>query len=144
MGSVGRVPVNASSNGRRGGKRDAVPSRRMLQGRVVVVVTAAAVLASMLAARGAAPSAFERRCIPAPPQRASRVGDAGAGGVAPPSNIPDIATPPRKPRASGAPALGRRALPGVPSVAATVRAPAGRLAALGATMELHHGLPARL
>src|SRR5260370_23421348 len=54
-----------------------------------------------LAARGATPSAFERRCIP-------------AGCVAPPSNIPDI--------------LGRRALP------------VGRLAVLGATMELHHGL----
>src|SRR5260370_36856984 len=54
-----------------------------------------------LAARGATASAFERRCIP-------------SGGVAPPSNIPDI--------------LGRRALP------------VGRIAALGATMELHHGL----
>jgi enediyne biosynthesis protein E4 len=54
-----------------------------------------------LAARGATPSAFERRCIP-------------AGCVAPPSNIPDI--------------LSRRALP------------AGRLAVLGATMDLHHGL----
>src|SRR4029077_21209338 len=53
------------------------------------------------AARGATPSAFERRCIP-------------AGCVAPPSNIPDI--------------LSRRALP------------SGRLAVLGATMELHHGL----
>src|SRR5260370_22281607 len=47
-----------------------------------------------LAARGASPAAFGRRCIP-------------PGGVAPPSNIPDILT--------------RRALPG------------GRLAALGAT-----------
>src|SRR6185295_6126249 len=55
-----------------------------------------------LAARGATPSAFERRCIP-------------AGCVAPPSNISDI--------------LSRRVLP------------SGRLAALGATMELHHGLP---
>src|SRR5262245_41443231 len=54
-----------------------------------------------IAARGATPSAFERRCIP-------------AGCVAPPSNIADI--------------LGRRALP------------SGRLAVLGATMELHHGL----
>src|SRR5712692_5207489 len=67
-----------------------------------------------LAARGATPSAFERRCIPSPPQRGCRVGDPGSGCVAPPSNIPDI--------------LGRRALP------------AGRVAALGATMELHHGL----
>ena len=55
----------------------------------------------LLAARGATPSAFERRGIP-------------SGCVAPSSNIPDI--------------LGRRALP------------AGRLALLGATMELHHGL----
>ena len=54
-----------------------------------------------LAARGATPSAFERRCIP-------------SGCVASPSNIPDI--------------LGRRALPD------------GRIAALGATMDLHHGL----
>ena len=66
------------------------------------------------AARGATPFAFERRCIPSPPQRGSRVGDPGSGCVAPPSNIPDI--------------LGRRALA------------AGRIAALGATMELHHGL----
>src|ERR1700675_2452001 len=56
----------------------------------------------MPAARGATPSAFERRCIP-------------SGGVAPPSNTPGM--------------LGRRALP------------AGRIAALGATMDLHHGLP---
>src|SRR5438874_11683405 len=68
----------------------------------------------MLAARGATPSAFERRCVPPPPQRGCRVGDPAPGGVAPPSNIPDI--------------LGRRALP------------AGRIAALGATMDLHHGL----
>src|SRR6266849_5572207 len=79
-----------------------------------------------LAVRGATPSAFERRCIPPPPQRGCRVGDPGPGGVAPPSNIPDI--------------LGRRALPGVPSVAATLGAPAGRIAALGATADFHHGL----
>ena len=54
-----------------------------------------------LAARGASPAAFDGRCIL-------------AGGVAPPSNMPDI--------------LGRRALP------------AGRLARLGATRDLHHGL----
>ena len=36
--------------------------------------------------------------------------------------------------------LGCRALPGGPSVAATLGAPAGRIAALGATMDLHHGL----
>jgi hypothetical protein len=54
-----------------------------------------------LAARGATPAAFDRRCIP-------------GGCVAPPSNIPDI--------------LSRRALP------------PGRLAGLGATPDLHHGL----
>ena len=58
-------------------------------------------LAAVLAARGATPAAFGRRCIP-------------SGCVAPPSNIPDI--------------LSRRALP------------AGRIAALGATPELRHGL----
>src|SRR3954463_11066671 len=52
-------------------------------------------------ARGASLAAFGGRCIP-------------AGGVAPPSNIPDI--------------LGRRALP------------PGRLPRLGATPDLHHGL----
>src|SRR5712691_9658100 len=85
-------------------------------------------MASRLAARGATPSAFERRCIPPPPQRGCRAGDPGSGGVAPPSNTPGIATPPRKPRAAGAPVLGRRALPDE------------RIAALGATMELPHGL----
>ena len=80
-----------------------------------------------LAARGeslaafGAPSAaaalgtpFDGRCIPSPPQRGCRVGDPGAGCVAPPSNTPGI--------------LGRRALP------------AGRLARLGATPDFHHGL----
>src|SRR5437867_196481 len=84
-----------------------------------------------LAARGESLAAFDRRCIPAPPQRGCRVRDPGAGGVAPPSNTPGIATPPRKPRAAGAPALGRRALP------------AGRLARLGATPDFHHGLVRR-
>ncbi len=60
-------------------------------------------------------AAFDGRCIP-------------AGCVAPRSNTPGIATPPRKPRAAGAPVLGRRALP------------AGRLARLGATPDFHHGL----
>src|SRR6266851_5669469 len=56
--------------------------------------------AAVLAARCATPSAFERRCIPSPPQRGCRVGDPGPGGVAPPSNTP------------GTPGiLGRRALP---------------------------------
>jgi hypothetical protein len=54
-----------------------------------------------LAARGETVAAFDGRCIP-------------PGGVAPPSNIPDI--------------LGRRALPG------------GRIARLGATRQFHHGL----
>jgi len=85
--------------------------------------------------RGESPTAFGRRCIPSPPQRDCRVGDPGPGCVAPPSNIPDIATPPRKTRAAGAPVLGRHALPGVPSVAATLRAPAGRIASLGATQD---------
>src|SRR5436190_13594763 len=66
------------------------------------------------AARGATPSAFERRCIPPPPQRGCRVGDPGPGGAAPPSHTSGM--------------LGRRALP------------VGRIAALGATMDLHHGL----
>src|SRR4030095_747518 len=65
------------------------------------LAAAFAIGTAVLAARGATPSPFERRCIP-------------AGCVAPPSNIPDI--------------LSRRALP------------AGRLAILGATMDLHHGL----
>jgi len=80
------------------------------------------------AARGERLAAFDGRCIPAPPQRGCRVGDPGAGCVAPPSNTPDIATPPRKQRAAGAPVLGRPALP------------SGRLAGLGATPDLHHGL----
>src|SRR5712692_1478002 len=82
----------------------------------------------MIAARGESLAAFDRRCIPAPPQRGCRVGDPGAGCVAPSSNTPGIATPPRKPRAAGAPVLGRRALP------------AGRLTRLGATPDFHHGL----
>src|SRR6266849_9992553 len=86
---------------------------------------------SILTARGESLAAFDGRCIPKPPQRGCRVGDPGPGGVAPPSNTPGIATPPRKRRAAGAPVLGRRALPD------------GRIAALGATMDLHHGLLGR-
>src|SRR5213596_2194466 len=86
-----------------------------------------------LAARGETPAAFGapsaaaalgtpfgRRCIPAPtPTRwETRVGGPGADCVAPPSHIPDM--------------LGRRALS------------AGRLAALGATPDFHHGLPAAI
>src|SRR3989442_13064774 len=69
----------------------------------------------MLAARGETPAAFGRRCIPAPPHGAqSAPWGPRADCVAPPSNIPDI--------------LGRHALS------------AGRLAALGATLDFHHGL----
>src|SRR5437899_7851570 len=80
-----------------------------------------------LTARGESLAAFDGRCIPKPPQRGCRVGGPGAGCVAPRSNTPGIATPPRKRRAAGAPVLGRRALP------------AGRLARLGATPDFHHG-----
>src|SRR5436309_12262412 len=106
-----------------------------------------------LAARGESLAAFDGRCIPAPPQRGCRVGDPGAGCVAPRSNTPGIATPPRKIRAAGAPVLGRP-----PSFAGHSRSrelrrdlaealaeagralPAGRLARLGATPDSHHGL----
>src|SRR5712692_7388965 len=64
-----------------------------------------------LTARGESLAAFDERCIPKPPQRGCRVRGPGAGGVAPPSNTPGVATPPRKPRAAGAPVLSRRALP---------------------------------
>src|SRR5947209_9085883 len=78
---------------------------------------------ALSAARGESLAAFDERCIPKPPQRGCRVGGPGASGVAPPSNTPGIATPPRKPRAAGAPVLSRRALP------------AGRLARLGAAFD---------
>src|SRR5438128_1276983 len=78
--------------------------------------------ARQLAARGESLAAFDERCIPTPPQRGCRVGGPGASGVAPSSNTPGIATPPRKPRAAGAPVLRR-------------------LARLGATPDFHHGLP---
>src|SRR5438093_13623396 len=84
---------------------------------LIVGCVATALSVPALAARGESLAAFGRRCIP-------------AGCFAPPSNTPGIATPPRKPRAAGAPVLGRRALP------------AGRIVALGATPDLHHGLPA--
>src|SRR5947208_5052484 len=79
---------------------------------VLNLLTVGAILAlaagsSLLAARGESLAAlgtpFDGRCIPAPPQRGCRVGDPGAGCVAPRSNTPGIATPPRKPRAAGAP-----------------------------------------
>src|SRR6266851_5110363 len=99
---------------------------------VLRVLAVAAVLSladgsSLLAARGGSPPAFGapsaaaalgtpfgRHCIPPPPQCGCRIGDPAPGCVTPLSNIPDI--------------LGRRALPG------------GRIAALGATPDLHHGL----
>ncbi len=71
---------------------------------VVCLVACAAATWPVLAASGADPAAFDRRCIP-------------ADCVAPPSHIPDI--------------LSRRALS------------AGRLAGLGATLDLHHGLLAQ-
>src|SRR2546426_4244593 len=98
----------------------------------------------MLAARGETPAAFGRRCIPAPPHRAEKraVGAPAADCVAPPSNIPDIA-PHRAQDARWGP---RSAV-----VAPLRRGPhgadcapwggsSGRLAALGATLEFHHGL----
>src|SRR5207249_8911379 len=96
------------------------------------------------AARGESPAAFGRRCIPAPtPTRwETRVGGPGADCVAPPSNIPDIA-PHRAQDARWGPRSAvvaplRRGPHGAD------RAPwggsAGRLAALGATPDFHHGL----
>src|SRR5436309_11770214 len=99
-----------------------------------------------LATRGATPSAFERRCIPPPPQRGCRVGDPGPGGVAPPSNTPGIATPPCTTRTVGTPVFGRHAAsPGAPTARNVRRGVGeGRIAALGATMDLHHGLLMRI
>ena len=99
-----------------------------------------------LAARGETPAAFGRRCIPAPPHRArkTRGGGPGADCVAPPSNIPDIA-----PHRAQDARWGPRAV----VVAPLRRGPhgadcapwggtSGRLAALGATPDFHHGPPA--
>jgi len=95
------------------------------------------------AARGETPAAFGRRCIPSPPHRAERraVGTPGSGGVAPRSNTPGIA-PHRAQHAHRGP---RSAL-----VAPFRRGPhgadcapwggGGRIAALGAMLEFHHGL----
>ena len=95
------------------------------------------------AARGETPAAFGRRCIPSPPHRAERraVGTPGSGGVAPRSNTPGIA-PHRAQHAHRGP---RSAL-----VAPFRRGPhgadcapwggGGRIAALGATLDFHHGL----
>src|SRR3989442_5221341 len=69
----------------------------------------------MLAARGETPAAFGRRWIPAPPHGAQAAPwGPRADCVAPRLHIPDM--------------LSRRALG------------AGRLAALGATLDFHHGL----
>src|SRR5947208_711216 len=111
---------------------------------VLNLLTVGAILAlaagsSLLAARGESLAAlgtpFDGRCIPAPPQRGCRVGDPGAGCVAPRSNTPGIATPPRKPRAAGAPVFSVVApcrWGGAPNAAAALGTP-GRLARLGAT-----------
>src|SRR6266487_5482502 len=95
----------------------------------------------VLAARGETPAAFGRRCIPPPPQRGCRVGGPGSGCVAPRSNTPGIA-PHRAQHARWGP---RSAL-----VAPFRRGPhgadcapwggGGRIAALGATLDFHHGL----
>src|SRR5213594_1486476 len=95
------------------------------------------------AARGESLAAFDGRCIPAPPHGAqSAPWGPRAGCVAPPSNIPDIA--PHRAQDAG---WGPRS-----AVVAPLRrgphgadcAPwggsSGRLAALGATLEFHHGL----
>src|SRR6266851_1641506 len=64
MGSGGRVRVTASSNGRRGGMRDSVLSRRMVRRWVVVVVAAAALPASMPVSANI-PDILGRRALPA-------------------------------------------------------------------------------
>src|SRR5438034_1271237 len=96
----------------------------------------------VLAARGETPAAFGRRCIPPPPQRGCRVGGPGAGCVAPRSNTPGIA--PHR-------AQDARWGPRPTLVAPFCRGPhgadcapwggGGRIAALGATLDFHHGLP---
>src|SRR5437773_10736783 len=96
-----------------------------------------------LAARGETPAAFGRRCIPAPPHRAEKraVGAPAADCVAPPSNIPDIA-PHRAqdarwgPRSAVVTPLRR----GPHGADCAPWGGEGRLAALGATLEFHHGL----
>src|SRR5213595_3609632 len=96
-----------------------------------------------LAARGESPAAFGRRCIPAPPHRAEKraVGAPAADCVAPPSNIPDIA-PHRAqdarwgPRSAVVTPLRR----GPHGADCAPWGGEGRLAALGATLEFHHGL----
>src|SRR5437667_10606016 len=109
---------------------------------VVIATLSLFSMCSTLTARGETPAAFGRRCIPPPPQRGCRVGGPGAGCVAPRSNTPGIA-PHRAQHARWGP---RSAL-----VAPLRRGPhgadcapwggtSGRIAALGATRALHHGL----
>ena len=82
-----------------------------------------------VAARGESLAAFDGRCILDPPQRGYRVGDPGAGCVAPRSNIPDILGRPHPNALENARRGPRgRALP------------SRRLARLGATPDFHHGL----
>src|ERR671918_2951503 len=85
-----------------------------------------------LAARGETPAAFGRRCIPTPtPTRCeTRVGDPGADCVVPSLKY----------------CLGRRANRRGPHGAdcAPWGGSAGRLAALGATLDFHHGLVTKL
>src|SRR5213592_2733928 len=85
------------------------------------------------AARGETPAAFGPRCIPAPPHGAqSAPWGPRADCVAPPSNIPDIA-----PHRAQTARWGPRSV-----VVAPLRrgGTSGRLAALGATPDFHHGL----
>jgi S-formylglutathione hydrolase len=98
----------------------------------------------VLAARGESPAAFGRRCFPAPPYRAEKraSGTPAADCVAPPSHIPDTA-PHRAqharwgPRSAVVRPFGRG-----PHGAdcAPWGGSSGRLAALGATPDFHHGL----
>src|SRR5207247_3589532 len=97
---------------------------------------------SGLAARGETPAAFGRRCIPAPPHGAqSAPWGPRADCVAPPSNIPDIA-PHRAqdarwgPRSAVVTPLRR----GPHGADCAPWGGEGRLAALAATLEFHHGL----
>src|SRR5437773_5767905 len=96
--------------------------------RLLWLVGSGAVAAGGLTARGETPAAFGRRCIP-------------ADCVAPPSNIPDIA-PHRAqdarwgPRSAVVTPLRR----GPHGADCAPWGGEGRLAALAATLEFHHGL----
>ena len=88
-----------------------------------------------LAARGESPPAFGRRCIPTPtPTRCeTRVGDPGLTALFPPSNEDD--------KSVSVVAPNRRGPHGADC--APWGGSAGRLAALGATPDFHHGLLAQ-